>query len=257
MTDLAIIATHLDALLGTAAIPDYAGALNGLQLANRRPIVRIAAAVDVSKRVIEQTISHRANLLIVHHGMFWGAPQPIVGAAYERLRLLVSHDVAVYASHLPLDAHPALGNNVLLARTLGLEPSGGFARYKTIDIGVQGHADIATVELRDLADRFARQHGGSVRASAFTVERRTRRWAICTGAGASSETLAEAQASGIDTLIVGEGPHHTAVAADDAGIVVIYAGHYATETLGVAAVAEHLTTTFGIPSTFIHAPTGL
>ena len=77
------------------------------------------------------------------------------------------------------------------------------------------------------------------------------------GTGASSETLLEAQSKGIDTLIVGEGPHHTAVAADDAGIVIIYAGHYATETLGVRALAEHLTATFAIPSTFIDAPTGL
>jgi putative NIF3 family GTP cyclohydrolase 1 type 2 len=80
---------------------------------------------------------------------------------------------------------------------------------------------------------------------------------VCTGAGASSDTLREAHALGIDTLIVGEGPHHTAVAADDLGLIVIYAGHYATETLGVRALADHLTTTFGIPSTFISAPTGL
>jgi putative NIF3 family GTP cyclohydrolase 1 type 2 len=80
---------------------------------------------------------------------------------------------------------------------------------------------------------------------------------MCTGAGASSETLAEAQALRLDTLIVGEGPHHTSVAAEDLGVVVIYAGHYATETLGVKAVADHLTATFGIPSVFVAAPTGL
>ena len=189
--------------------------------------------------------------------MFWGGAQPIVGSAYDRLRLLLAHDVAVYASHLPLDAHPSLGNNVLLAAALGLEPTAGFARYKAIDVGVQGMSDVPTSDMRDRAEKFASQHGGSVRSSPIAQGRRTRRWAICTGAGASSETLLEAQAGGIDTLIVGEGPHHTAVAAEDADIVVIYAGHYATETLGVQAVAEHLTTTFGIPSTFIRAPTGL
>lgn len=257
MTDLAAIATHLDTLLGTSSIPDYPGALNGLQLANRQPIARVAASVDISRRVIDRALAAKANLLVVHHGMFWGGPQPIVGAAYDRLRLLMAHDVAVYASHLPLDAHPSLGNNVLLARTLGLEPGDGFARYKTIDVGVQGSSDVETVELRDRADAFARTHGGSVRCSPIAPGRRTRRWGICTGAGASSETLLEAQSKGIDTLIVGEGPHHTAVAADDAGIVIIYAGHYATETLGVRALAEHLTATFAIPSTFIDAPTGL
>ena len=118
MTDLATIADHLDALLGTASVPDYAGALNGLQLANRSPILRVAASVDISRRVIDRAIEAKANLLIVHHGMFWGGTQPVVGATYDRLRLLITHDVAVYASHLPLDAHPSLGNNVLLARTL-------------------------------------------------------------------------------------------------------------------------------------------
>lgn len=257
MTDLATIADHLDALLGTASVPDYAGALNGLQLANQSPILRVAASVDISRRVIDRAIEAEANLLIVHHGMFWGGTQPVVGAMYDRLRLLITHDVAVYASHLPLDAHPSLGNNVLLARTLGLEPTGGFARFKTIDVGVQGTSDVATMTLRHRADTFARLHGGAVRSTPIPADHRTRRWAICTGAGASSETLVEAQFQRVDTLIVGEGPHHTAVAADDAGIVVIYAGHYATETLGVRAVADHLTTTFGVPSVFIEAPTGL
>src|SRR5687768_9819298 len=257
MIDLATVADHLDGLLGTDAFPDYPGALNGVQLAHRGPVRRIAAAVDVSRRVIEQTVREQANLLIVHHGMFWGGAQRLTGAAYERFRLLIEHDVAVYASHLPLDAHLTLGNNILLSRELGLEPSGGFARYKTIDIGLHGECDVDTTDLVHRADAFARTHGGAVRATDFPAGRRTRRWGICTGAGASSETLLEAQARGLDTLIVGEGPHHTAVEADDAGIVVVYAGHYATETLGVRAIAEHLTATFGIPSVFVAAPTGL
>jgi len=257
MTDLATIARHLDTLLDTASVPDYPGALNGVQLANRAPIHHIAAAVDVSKRVIEDTIRAQANLLLVHHGMFWGGAQPVTGAAYERLRLLIEHDIAVYSSHLPLDAHTTLGNNVLLAQTLGLKPNAGFARYRTIDVGLRGEGDVETAELWRRADAFARLHGGIARSTPIPQGHRTRRWAVCTGAGASSETLREAETSGIDTLVVGEGPHHTAVAADDIGLVVVYAGHYATETLGVRALADHLTTTFGIPSTFIAAPTGL
>ena len=257
MTDLATLARHLDTLLDTQSIPDYPGALNGVQIANRGAITHIAAAVDVSKRVIEGAIRTRANLLLVHHGMFWGGTQPVTGATYERLRLLIENDVAVYSSHLPLDAHPTLGNNVLLARELGLEPNAGFARYRTIDVGVRGDGDVETSELRSRVDAFARLHGGVARSTTIPGGHRTRRWGVCTGAGASSETLHEAQTSGIDTLIVGEGPHHTAVTADDLGLVVMYAGHYATETLGVRALADHLTTTFGIPSTFIAAPTGL
>lgn len=257
MIDLATVADHLDGLLGTEGFPDYPGALNGVQLAHRGPVRRIAAAVDISRRVIEQAVREQANLLIVHHGMFWGGAQRLTGTAYERLRLLIEHDLAVYASHLPLDAHATLGNNILLARELGLEPSGGFARYKTIDIGLRGDCDVATTDLVHRADVFAHTHGGAVRATDFPTGRRSRRWGICTGAGASSETLLEAQAQGLDTLIVGEGPHHTAVAADDAGIVVVYAGHYATETLGVRAVATHLSEMFSIPSSFISAPTRL
>lgn len=257
MTNLSTIVQHLDELLATDAIPDYSGALNGLQLAHRGPVRRIAAAVDISRRVIEETIRADANLLIVHHGMFWSGAQRIVGPAYDRLRLLMDNDVAVYSSHLPLDRHETLGNNVLLAQALGLQPSGGFASFKGFDIGIRGDADTATVALLERADAFARTHGGDARSSLLPNGRRTRRWGICTGAGASSETLTEAQALSLDTLIVGEGPHHTSVAAEDVGIVVIYAGHYATETLGVKAVADHLTATFEIPSVFIAAPTGL
>jgi dinuclear metal center YbgI/SA1388 family protein len=257
MTHLADIAAYLDRLLDTSGIPDYPGALNGIQFANRAPVRAIAAAVDVSRRVLEHAVAAGANLVLVHHGMFWGGAQRVIGPAYERTRLLVEHDVAVYASHLPLDAHPTFGNNVLLAKALGLEPTQGFARYKTIDIGVRGESDIDTAELFRRADALARSHGGGARGVLVDPGRRTRRWGICTGAGASSETLQEAQAFALDTLIVGEGPHHTAVAAGEADIAVIYAGHYATETLGVSAIAEHLTATFGIPSTFIDAPTGL
>jgi len=257
MTDLEIISQHLDALLSTDTIPDYSGALNGVQLAHRGPVRRIAASVDVSRRVIDEAIRAEANLLVVHHGMFWSGIQRIVGPTYDRLRLLLEHDIAVYSSHLPLDSHQTLGNNVLLARTIGLTPSGGFASYKGIEIGIRGDTDIDTVELLNRADAFSRSHGGGAKSSLLLAGHRTRRWAICTGAGASSETLNEAKALKVDTLIVGEGPHHTAVAAEDLGIVVIYAGHYATETLGVRAVAEHLTATFDIPSVFIAAPTGL
>jgi dinuclear metal center YbgI/SA1388 family protein len=256
MTDLSTIAQHLDELLATDAIPDYSGALNGLQLAHRGPVRRIAASVDISRRVIEETIRADANLLIVHHGLFWSGAQRIVGPVYDRMRLLVQHDIAVYSSHLPLDRHETLGNNVLLAQALDLRASGGFASYKGFDVGIRGECDIDTSALLQRADAFARTHGGSARSSLMPAGRRTRRWGICTGAGASSETLNEAQARQLDTLIVGEGPHHTSVAAEDLGLVVIYAGHYATETLGVKAVADHLTTAFGIPSVFIAAPTG-
>jgi dinuclear metal center YbgI/SA1388 family protein len=257
MPTLADIARHLDDLLLTDDIPDYANALNGVQLANRREIRRVAAAVDFSLRTVEGTLAAEANLLVVHHGMFWGGLQPIRGSYYERLQPLLANDVAVYASHLPLDMHAKFGNNVLLARELGLHPSGGFARHENVTIGVRGETDIATDALVDGARRFAQGNGGTVVATRYPPGRRTRRWAICTGAGASADTLQEAAAEGIDTLIVGEGPHWTAVAAEEARLVIVYAGHYATETLGVRALAAEVERAFGVPWTFIAAPTGL
>lgn len=257
MTTTQLIVQYLDDLLDTSSTPDYPNALNGLQLANDGSVTRIAASVDFSLRTVNAAVQAQANLLIVHHGMFWGGLQPIRGNYFARLQALINNNVAVYASHLPLDRHALYGNNALLATELGLEPSDEFARFKTIAIGVSGESDVATAELVDRADTFARSHGGSVRTTPVTPERRTRRWAICTGAGASTETLNEARERGIDTLIVGEGPHHSAVEADESGIAVIYAGHYATETLGVRAIAAHISDRFGVPWTFIEAPTGL
>jgi dinuclear metal center YbgI/SA1388 family protein len=253
----ASIAAHLDALLRVGETPDYPPALNGVQVEHRGPVKKIAAAVDVSARTIRGAVDAGANMLLVHHGLFWGGLQPLTGPHLARVRLLLEHDVALYSAHLPLDTHPTFGNSLLLARAIGLEPGAGFARHETIDCGVRGPADIATAELLARLDVFAKSHGGGAVASAMTAGRRTRHWAICSGAGASAGTIREAVEHGVDTLICGEGPHWSAVDAEEKGLVIIYAGHYATETLGVRAVAEHLAATFGVPWTFIAAPTGL
>jgi putative NIF3 family GTP cyclohydrolase 1 type 2 len=164
--------------------------------------------------------------------------------------------VAVYANHLPLDAHPTLGNNAQLAAALGLTVRGGFHQYQRTMVGTQGESDLLTSDLVARVAQFSAQHATAVIATPSEPLRRTRRWAICTGAGASSDTLREAAALGIDTLITGEGPHHTAVEAPELGLVVVYAGHYATETLGVRAIAALAGDTFGLPWSFIAAPTG-
>jgi putative NIF3 family GTP cyclohydrolase 1 type 2 len=158
---------------------------------------------------------------------------------------------------LPLDVHPELGNNALLARRLGLEPSGGFARYQTIDVGCSGTSDVPTRVLAGRAEALARESRGSFVATPYEQDRVTRAWGICTGAGADSSTLREAAERGLDTLIVGEGPHHTAIEARELGIVVLYAGHYATETLGVRALGDALANRFELTSTFVDVPSGL
>jgi dinuclear metal center YbgI/SA1388 family protein len=257
MTATRELVDYLDALLETSAIPDYGNALNGLQLDNSGQVRKVAAAVDFSSRVVAEAVRERADLIVLHHGMFWGGLKQITESSYARLKMLIDNDIAVYSSHLPLDKHPLFGNNVLLSRELGLSPSADFAWTKGIPIGVRGEADIPTDDLIERARQFARMHGGEVISTSHAADRRTRRWAICSGAGASYETLHEARSLEVDTLIVGEGPHHTAVEAEELGITVIYAGHYATETLGVRAIAEHLADRFGIEWTMIHAPTGL
>jgi dinuclear metal center YbgI/SA1388 family protein len=250
------VATYTDELLHTATTPDYPNAVNGLQLEGRAPVRGIAAAVDFSTRAIQGTIEKGANFLIVHHGMFWGGVGPFIGPSYRTLRMLMENDIAVYSSHLPLDRHPTLGNNVLLANELGLTPTGLFARFQNISIGVSGVSDIETAALTERTRTFAQRYG-EIRSSTIAKGRRTTKWGICTGAGASAETLSEASAEGIDTLIVGEGPHWTAIHAEEHGLVIIYAGHYATETLGVSALAQHLAEQYDVPWSFISAPTGL
>jgi dinuclear metal center YbgI/SA1388 family protein len=256
MTTSTDVASYTDELLQTAGTPDYPNAVNGLQLENRSEVRGIAAAVDFSTRAMRGAIENGASFLIVHHGMFWGGLGPYTGPAYRTMRTLVDNDIAVYSSHLPLDRHPTLGNNALLAVELGLTPIGSFARFQDIFIGVSGESDIETASLIVRARDFAKSYG-EIRTSAIPVGRRTRRWAICTGAGASAETLSEAYAQGIDTLIVGEGPHWTAVHAEEHELAIIYAGHYATETLGVRALAQHLAEKYKVPWSFISAPTGL
>jgi dinuclear metal center YbgI/SA1388 family protein len=254
---LAELARYTDTLLDTTAIQDYPNALNGVQLENRSAIRSITAAVDFSTRAIEGAIAASSNLLMVHHGMFWAGLGSLTGAAYRRIRTLVEADIAIYASHLPLDRHPELGNNALLAKELGLEASGGFARFGDHFIGLTGETKVSTASLLARARKFAQSEGGDARASAMSNGRHTHKWAICTGAGAAADTLIEASALGIDTMIVGEGPHWTAVHAEENELVIIYAGHYATETLGVRALARHVGEHFDLPWHFVSAPTGL
>ena len=254
---LSHVAAHLDDLLAIATTPDYPPALNGVQVGHHGPVRRIAAAVDASLRTITLAAEAGANLLLVHHGLFWGGLRTITGPHEARLRALFANDIAVYSAHLPLDAHKEFGNSALLARTLNLSATAPFARHEQIHCGVRGEADLETASLVARVVAWAAPLGHHAVASPMSASHRTRRWAICSGSGAQAETLAEAYAGGVDTLIVGDGPHWSAVEAEEYGLVIVYAGHYATETLGVSALAAHLSSRFNVPWTFVHAPTGL
>ncbi len=242
---------YLDDYLRVQAVPDAPNALNGLQVANHGQVTRVVAAVDLCQATIENAAAERADLLLVHHGIFWKGLEPLVGRAYERVAALVRHNIALYSAHLPLDCHPDVGNNPLLARALGVSPRGEFGMSDGVAIGVWGDLDI---DRAALAARLAALLGAAPRLLGFGPPQ-VRRVGIITGAGGSM--IAQARAAGLDTYITGEGPHHTFFDAEELGLNVFYAGHYATETLGVRALAEHVSKKFELPWTFLDHPTGL
>ena len=245
------IARHCDRLLRIAEFNDYDGAGNGLQVENRGAVTRLAAAVDASSATVKLAVAAGAGLLIVHHGLFWSPMQPWTGHRYELMRLLLDHDLAVYSAHLPLDAHPKLGNNIRLGAALGLRKLCPFFFEHGQFIGLKATARIPRDEL---ARRLRRATGTESRVipGGPSVSRHI---GVVTG-GAGSE-LRKAADEGVDTFITGEGPHWTYALAEELGLNVLYGGHYATETFGVKALAAHLSRKFGVPWTFIDHPTGL
>lgn len=248
---LANIVNHCDRLLRTADMGDYDGAVNGLQVGNSGNVTRIAATVDASLATVKLAIKAKADLLIVHHGLFWSPSHPWTGRKYELIRQLVGNDVAVYSSHLPLDAHPKLGNNVRLCAALGLKKLQPFFESHGQTIGFQSSTAVLRTEL---ASRLARATG--MRSMVIPGGPKVcQRIGVVTG-GAGSD-LKRAAAEGVDTFVTGEGPHWTFALAEELGVNVLYGGHYATETFGVKALAEHLARKFRLPWVFLDHPTGL
>ncbi len=245
------IVRHCDRLLRTGEVNDYPGALNGLQVGNRGKVSRVVAAVDASPATVRLAIAARADLMVVHHGLFWSPRQPWTGTNYELMRLLVENDLAVYSSHLPLDLHPKLGNNALLSAALGLRGGKPFFYDREQHLGV---AVGTRLPLAELTRRLERAVGGKalVIPGGPAV---CRRIGIVTGGGGGE--LKRAAAEGVDTFVTGEGPHWTYALAEELGVNVLYGGHYATETFGVKALAEEISRRFGVPWSFIDHPTGL
>ncbi len=249
--DLATIVAFLDTELRTHEIPDYPGAINGLQLENRGSVRKVVAAVDASLPVIERAAAAGASLLLVHHGLFWQGAKPLTGARLEKLRVALNADMAVYSAHLPLDIHPKFGNNALLANAINLRENSPFLEWKGIHLGLTGITEASR-------DEFVRQVSAAVGGPVHLCPAGppvVRTVGVVTG-GAGSEVEAAA-AAGIDTFVTGEGPHWSYPLAEELGINVIYAGHYATETFGVRALATELAQRFALNCEFIDHPTGL
>lgn len=247
---LAEIAGFLDDHLAVPGFPDYPNALNGVQVEGAGPVRRVAAAVDASRAVIDASKGW-ADLLIVHHGLFWNGLQPLTGRHFGRVKALVETNMALYSVHLPLDAHAEVGNSAILARKLGLSRLEPFGDYQGVAVGWKGVAD---VPLRDLARSLEEATGDRAQVLPGGPGHVTTA-AVITGAGASA--LPEAAAAGVDVLVTGEAQHHHAIDAAELGVSVLLGGHYATETWGVKALARLLEQRFGIEARFVDSPTGL
>lgn len=250
---LEAIVKFADKTLRNAEIKDWSGAKNGLQLQNDGTVTRIGAAVDSHLGVLEEAINRGIDLLIVHHGLYWGEVTPLTGVNYKKVKLSLTHNLAVYSAHLPLDLHPKIGNNVLLAKALGfsIEKRKPFffdhEQYIGFKFDVRLQRDALQKKLADVlgVKPVSLPHGPEA----------IRKVGIVTG-GAGGE-LVKAAEEGIDTFITGEGPNHSYGVAKELGINVFYGGHYATETFGVKALADSIAQRFQLPWQFVDVPTGL
>ncbi len=252
MIELEKIVRYLDDELRTKKVPDYPGALNGLQLANNGTVTKVAAAVDASLPVFKKAISAGADLLIVHHGMFWHGAKKIVDAQYEKLKLAIDANMAVYSSHIPLDIHEEWGNNVLLARQIGMNATEKFHPWKGELLGLKQRMDLSFDEL---FVRIQSALGGDVKCCKGRSAADVGMVGIITG-GAGSEVQAMVD-EGIDTFVTGEGPHWSYPLAEELGINVVYGGHYATETFGVLKLIERLKQKYLLCNYFVDHPTRL
>lgn len=244
MATLADLVAYCDKRTRRTAFKDAPGAFNGLQVANNGRVTKIGAAVDAGVVPFRQAVAAGVDFLIVHHGMYWDMPRPLTGPVYERVSTLIGGNCALYSNHLPLDGHPEIGNNALLARELGLKPDRPFLVRDGQPIGWIANAKLSRTQLRkQLERRYARviaiEHGTrSPRAIAF-----------CSGSGNSA--VPELTAAGVDTLVTGELREEWFNRAQEEGLNLYLCGHYATEVHAVKALAAELAKKYKLPWEFI------
>ncbi|MFO8027545.1 MAG: Nif3-like dinuclear metal center hexameric protein [Opitutales bacterium] len=249
MTQLKEIVQFCDDRTRRPEILDFGGAHNGLQLENNGAVTRIGAAVDAGQRPFEAAIASKIDFLICHHGMFWSPPVPLTGTSYQKVKTALDGNLAVYGAHLPLDAHPEIGNNALLAKELGLERTGSFLNYEGNDIATiasapDGGRSGLSAKLKTL---FPETYQGIEYGSETPG-----RVAILTGSGQSA--VPQLKANGLDTLITGELRQHHFNMAQELGLNLYPCGHYATEVFGVKALAAEVAEKFGLEWEFIEQP---
>ena len=242
------LAEYLDEYLNVAEIPDAPVALNGLQVEGSRDVKTIATATDASTATIRDAIDRDADLMIVHHGLFWGGLQPMTGTRLRPFRMLIESRVSLYSAHMPLDVHPEVGNNAVLMERLGFEPAGTFGADDGVELGLWAKVDLPRHEL---IGRMQSLLGHHVLAIGKGPEHIQTLGLITGGAG---KFIHEAHERGLDAFITGEAKHPEAVAAEEYGINLVLGGHYATETFGPHAIGEHLSDQFDLSHVFIDHP---
>ena len=254
--DLAELVSRYDEELRTSDFADVDASANGLQVGpDRREVEKVAFAVDAAEQTVEAAADRDADALVVHHGLSWGGIERVTGRQYGRIAPLIENDVALYVSHLPLDAHPELGNAAGVADLLGLESREPFGSVGPEHVGQRGRAPdpIPTDELGATLETELDHFGQGVQVLDFGPEE-VEDVAILTGSGV--DWLDEAVEAGADALITGEGKQKAYHEAREAGISVFLAGHYATETFGVRSL-QALADDWGLETTYVDAPTGL
>lgn len=249
MPTLQDIVSFCDARTRNSEIKDFSGAYNGLQIENNGTVTKIGAAVDAGNLPFEKAISAEIDFLICHHGLFWNQPIPFTGSNRRKIKTAFDGNLAVYGAHLPLDCHPEIGNNALLARALGLEPCGSFVPYEgnniaTITAGPSGGR-------KQLSDKLKSLFPKTYQSIEYGSES-PQRIAILTGSGQSAVPLLLEQ--NIDTLVTGELRQQHFNIAQEMGLNLYPCGHYATEVFGVKALASEVAAKFNIEWKFIEEP---
>jgi dinuclear metal center YbgI/SA1388 family protein len=238
---------EIDTLLSPERFQDYGP--NGLQVPGRPEVETIATGVSAHRELFELAVAEHADLLLVHHGLFWGeGPGPIDAQLKRRLQILFEADMSLAAYHLPLDAHLQFGNNALLARALGAGDPFPFALHRGEPIGVLAELPgdgLTAGELLECVRRATSREPLVFDAGPSRVSR----LAIVSGAGAGY--LGQAAAAGAEAFITGEPAERSMAEARESGMHFIAAGHYATETLGVRRLGEHLAERFGLRHVFL------
>lgn len=248
--ELKEITRYLNDYLNVAAFDDDAA--NGLQVENSGTVKKVGVAVDACLESITKAADAGCDMLIVHHGLFWGRPFLLTGNYYQRMSALIKSDIALYASHLPLDAHPEVGNNVQIARKIGLSTIEPFAQYHGQPIGMKGRfavpKQLAAVE-KDLARIIGPCHA-LLPFGPQTIQT----IGVVSGSASDPDLITELHDQSIDLFITGEPKHAAYYLIQELGLNIFYGGHYHTERFGPQALGEHIEQHFGLPAVFLDAP---